>query len=198
MFLDHYSAGKVAGVNKEAVAAICGRCKRATVEAVEHGNSTHTANFILRRVCEPLIPQRLISDHGSAISLGTVPHLLETINSGLSNYYHLQDHRKGSNEAKHLENLENAHMLMKWKEANAHKYDDKQRLNEKMDFLKKSIEEGRIRTERAERAKTQKDRWKHIHHNSDVRKIEHMKSSCLLYTSPSPRDRTRSRMPSSA
>ena len=28
--------------------------------------------------------------------------------------------------------------------------------------------------------------------------IDEMKKSCLLYTSPSPRDRTRSRMPSSA
>ena len=28
--------------------------------------------------------------------------------------------------------------------------------------------------------------------------LEHMRPDCLLYTSPSPRDRTRSRMPSSA
>ena len=31
-----------------------------------------------------------------------------------------------------------------------------------------------------------------------LRIIECLKKSCLLYTSPSPRDRTRSRMPSSA
>ena len=33
----------------------------------------------------------------------------------------------------------------------------------------------------------------------DIREIEnHIPNTCLLYTSPSPRDRTRSRMPSSA
>ena len=34
--------------------------------------------------------------------------------------------------------------------------------------------------------------------NGDVEKIYDMLYNCLLYTSPSPRDRTRSRMPSSA
>ena len=34
--------------------------------------------------------------------------------------------------------------------------------------------------------------------NEAVRAIRHMNTICLLYTSPSPRDRTRSRMPSSA
>ena len=33
---------------------------------------------------------------------------------------------------------------------------------------------------------------------SDVIKTIHWRITCLLYTSPSPRDRTRSRMPSSA
>ena len=32
----------------------------------------------------------------------------------------------------------------------------------------------------------------------DIRQEEAVKQTCLLYTSPSPRDRTRSRMPSSA
>ena len=32
----------------------------------------------------------------------------------------------------------------------------------------------------------------------DTQLIENLASICLLYTSPSPRDRTRSRMPSSA
>ena len=33
---------------------------------------------------------------------------------------------------------------------------------------------------------------------TDIRDLLHEKQRCLLYTSPSPRDRTRSRMPSSA
>ena len=32
----------------------------------------------------------------------------------------------------------------------------------------------------------------------DIYEIQNLKIACLLYTSPSPRDRTRSRMPSSA
>ena len=36
-------------------------------------------------------------------------------------------------------------------------------------------------------------KWDHSEFN-----IEHIIHTCLLYTSPSPRDRTRSRMPSSA
>ena len=35
-----------------------------------------------------------------------------------------------------------------------------------------------------------------LHYNSSDKKAENL--NCLLYTSPSPRDRTRSRMPSSA
>ena len=35
-------------------------------------------------------------------------------------------------------------------------------------------------------------------HVCDIRQEEVVKETCLLYTSPSPRDRTRSRMPSSA
>ena len=38
----------------------------------------------------------------------------------------------------------------------------------------------------------------HIHFTGTVKKIVEKSNSCLLYTSPSPRDRTRSRMPSSA
>ena len=34
--------------------------------------------------------------------------------------------------------------------------------------------------------------------NNALKKIENNRITCLLYTSPSPRDRTRSRMPSSA
>ena len=34
--------------------------------------------------------------------------------------------------------------------------------------------------------------------NPDIKIPKHLKEPCLLYTSPSPRDRTRSRMPSSA
>ena len=36
-----------------------------------------------------------------------------------------------------------------------------------------------------------------VEHPSDLEKVKRLKG-CLLYTSPSPRDRTRSRMPSSA
>ena len=51
-----------------------------------------------------------------------------------------------------------------------------------------------------------KDRavWKQTSYNGNIRKnyaavgYKYDQTSCLLYTSPSPRDRTRSRMPSSA
>ena len=39
---------------------------------------------------------------------------------------------------------------------------------------------------------------KEVKHNGPARNIAYDFKSCLLYTSPSPRDRTRSRMPSSA
>ena len=38
----------------------------------------------------------------------------------------------------------------------------------------------------------------HVQRGGDVRQVTDVNSDCLLYTSPSPRDRTRSRMPSSA
>ena len=37
-----------------------------------------------------------------------------------------------------------------------------------------------------------------LEHDIKVEQPQSMRDSCLLYTSPSPRDRTRSRMPSSA
>ena len=39
--------------------------------------------------------------------------------------------------------------------------------------------------------------FKHFY-NSDIGDLQEIPNTCLLYTSPSPRDRTRSRMPSSA
>jgi len=41
-------------------------------------------------------------------------------------------------------------------------------------------------------------RWKNLDKNRRVRRFYQRYFTCLLYTSPSPRDRTRSRMPSSA
>ena len=48
----------------------------------------------------------------------------------------------------------------------------------------------------AQKPRPKRDSAKMMVLNREERSIKH--SSCLLYTSPSPRDRTRSRMPSSA
>ena len=185
VFLDHYSIGKTASRYKEMVGALCGRCKRAMVEPVERGNSNHTAHFILRQVCNPIIPSRLISDHGSAISMGMVPKLLEAINAGIANFYDLKGYKVGSEEQKVMEELEDAMMLMKWKEAHKHEFEDNQQMKEKLYDLKQRIAEGRIRLERAERERMAAHQWQKVHKNKDVRRIEHMKSSVYRPTSHS-------------
>ena len=185
IFMDHYSIGKTKSKYKEMIGAVCGRCKRAMVEPVEKGNSDHTAQFILRQVCNPLIPSRLISDHGSPISLGTVPKLLEAINSGIANFYDLKEYRAGGEEQKLIEAVENSHMLQKWKEANEEKFESNQELREKLHETKQRIEQGRIRMRRAERERMEKLRWQKIHKNKEVRRMEHMKSSVYHPTSHS-------------
>ena len=117
VFMDHYSVGKTTSKYKEMIGAVCGRCKRAMVEPVERANSKHTAAFIMRQVCNPLIPSRLISDHGSPISLGAVPKLLEAINSGIANFYNIKEYRTGGEEQKLLEDIETTHLIQNWKSA---------------------------------------------------------------------------------
>ena len=95
------------------IGALCGRSKRAMVEPVERRNLNHTAHFILRQICNPLILSKLISDHRGAISLGTVPKLLEDINSKISNAYDIKEYRFGKQEQKYMDNLEDAHLLQK-------------------------------------------------------------------------------------
>ena len=185
VFMDHYSVGKTKSKYKEMIGAVCGRCKRAMVEPVEKGNSDHTAKFILRQICNPLIPSRLISDHGSPISLGTVPKLLEAINSGIANFYDLKEYRVGGEEQKLIEAVETKHMLQKWKEANEAKFENNEDMKAKLHETKQRIEQGRIRMRRAERERMEKLRWQKIHKNKEVRRMEHMKSSVYHPTSHS-------------
>ena len=185
VFMDHYSVGKTNSRYKEMIGALCGRCKRAMVEPVERGNSNHTAHFILRQICNPLIPSRLISDHGSAISLGTVPKLLEAINSGISNFYDIKEYRSGGQEQKYMDNLDNAHILQKWKEAHESEFENDQELQEKLHDMKQRIEEGRVRLDRAKRERMLQNQWRKIHKNKEVRRMEHMKSSVYHPTSHS-------------
>ena len=185
VFMDHYSVGKTNSRYKEMIGALCGRCKRAMVEPVERGNSNHTAHFILRQICNPLIPSRLISDHGSAISLGTVPKLLEAINSGISNFYDIKGYRSGGQEQKYMDNLENAHILQKWKEAHESEFENDQELQEKLHDTKQRIEEGRVRLDRVKRERMLHNQWRKIHKNKGVRRMERMKSSGYHPTSHS-------------
>ena len=185
IFMDHYSIGKTTSKYKEMIGAVCGRCKRAMVEPVERANSTHTAQFIMKQICNPLIPSRLISDHGSPISLGTVPKLLEAINSGISNFYNLKPYEVGGEEEKQHEALETAHALQRWKDANKEEYKNDEEKQKRMHDVKRLIEEGRIMKKREERQRMKKLQWQQVHRNKDVRRMEHVKSSVYRPTSHS-------------
>ena len=185
IFMDHYSIGKTTSKYKEMIGAVCGRCKRAMVEPVERANSTHTAQFIMKQICNPLIPSRLISDHGSPISLGTVPKLLEAINSGIANFYNLKPYEVGGEEEKQYEALETAHALQRWKDANKEEYNNDEEKQKRMHDVKRLIEEGRIMKKREERQRMAKLQWQQIHRNKDVRRMEHVKSSVYRPTSHS-------------
>ena len=60
--------------------------------------------------------------------------------------------------------------------------------------------EDRVTRSKAKAAlvKAKREQSKAVEENSDSESSEEQPTTCLLYTSPSPRDRTRSRMPSSA
>ena len=185
IFMDHYSIGKTTSKYKEMIGAVCGRCKRAMVEPVEQANSTHTAQFIMKQVCNPLIPSRLISDHGSPISLGTVPKLLEAINNGIANFYNLKPYETGGDEQKQFEALETAHALQRWKDANTEEYQNDEEKQKRMHDVRKLIGEGIIRRKREERQRMEKLQWQKVHRNKDVRRMEHVKSSVYRPTSHS-------------
>ena len=51
--------------------------------------------------------------------------------------------------------------------------------------MKKRIEEGRVRLDRAKRERMLQNQWRKIHKNKEVRRMEHMKSSVYHPTSHS-------------
>ena len=185
VFMDHYSVGKTTSKYKEMIGAVCGRCKRAIVEPVERANSKHTAAFIMRQVCNPLIPSRLISDHGSPISLGAVPKLIEAINSGIANFYNLNEYRTGGDEQKLLEDIDTTHRLQSWKSAHEKEFKDDDDKQEQLHDAKLRINEFRKTKEIERRERMAHDQWKKIHRNKDVRRMEHVKSSVYHPTSHS-------------
>ena len=185
IFMDHYSAGKTTSKYKEMIGAVCGRCKRAMVEPVERANSNHTAAFIMRQVCNPLIPSRLISDHGSPISLGTVPKLLEAINSGIANFYNLKGYRAGGEEQKLRDDLETTHLIQSWKSAHEEEFKDDRDKQIQLHDAKLRIDELRQHKEREKRERMAHDQWRKVHRNKDVRRMEHVKSSVYHPTSHS-------------
>ena len=76
-----------------------------------------------------------------------------------------------------MDNLEDAHILQKWKEAHESEFENDQGLQEKLHDMKQRIEEGRVRLDRTKRERMSQNQWRKIHENKEVRRMEHMKSS---------------------
>ena len=64
-----------------------------------------------------------------------------------------------------MDNLEDAHLLQKWKEAHESEFENDQELQEKLHDMKQRIEEGRVRLDRAKRERMSQNQWCKIHKN---------------------------------
>ena len=84
-----------------------------------------------------------------------------------------------------MDNLENAHILQKWKEVHESEFENDQELQEKLHDMKQRIEEGRVRLDRVKRERMLHNQWRKIHKNKGVRRMERMKSSGYHPTSHS-------------
>ena len=75
-----------------------------------------------------------------------------------------------------MDNLEDAHILQKWKEAHESEFENDQELQEKLHDMKQRIEERRARLDRAKRERMLPNQGRKVHKNKEVRRMERMKS----------------------
>ena len=177
--LDYFSIGKMPGSEYKALlGSICVRCRLVHTQPVKKESAETTANFILKEICQPLIPSRILSDNGMTVTAGAIPFLVEAVNSGLNNYFRkgMINPEKQATHGDENRDLEEALLLIQNPVPEENEGKSKEE-RERLEELKQRIAETERRNRHLKREKLQEDNWKQLHRNEDTKRLEHGKSS---------------------